>query len=33
MKTHILYTVGKKMERKIQRDKELTKWLSGLGEN
>jgi hypothetical protein len=31
--THILYTVGKRTERRTQRDEELTKWLSGLGEN
>jgi hypothetical protein len=33
MKTHILYTIGKSTKRRTQRDKELTKLLSDLGEN
>jgi hypothetical protein len=33
MKIHILYTIEKSTERRTQRDEELAKWLSGLGEN
>jgi hypothetical protein len=33
MKIHILYTVGKSTDRRTQREEELAKWLSGLGEN
>jgi hypothetical protein len=33
IKIHILYTVGKSTKRRTQRDDELAKWLSSLGEN